>query len=71
MRGMCTQHEDNLSNYVSALWKLKREVFEFQSRLEHVDGKLMEEIPLIPLATLETSAIVSVKAVFHSGDQWV
>lgn len=46
-------------------------MLEFQSHLEHVEGKLMEEIPLIPWATLETSAIVSVKAGFHSGDQWV
>lgn len=68
---MHTQHEDNLSNYVFALRKLKREMLEFQSHLEHVEGKLMEEIPLIPWATLETSAIVSVKAGFHSGDQWV
>lgn len=46
-------------------------MFEFQSRLELVEGKLIEEIPLIPWATLETPAIVSVKAGFHSGDQWV
>lgn len=47
---MHTQHEDNLSNYVFALRKrkLKREMLEFQSHLEHVEGKLMEEIPLIP-----------------------
>lgn len=68
---MHTQHDDNLSHYVFALWKLKREMFEFQSLLEHVDQKLVEEIPLIPWATLETSAIVSVEAGVHSGDQWV
>lgn len=46
-------------------------MFEFQSLLEHLDQKLVEEIPLIPWATLETSAIVSVEAGVHSGDQWV
>lgn len=71
MRGMHTQHDDDLSNYVFVLWKLKREMFEFQSPLEHVDQKWMEKNPLIPWAALETTAIVFVEAGVHSGDQWV
>lgn len=59
---MHTQHDDNLSNYVFALGKLKREMFEFQNPLEYVHWKLMEEIPLIPWVALETSAIVSLEA---------
>ena len=71
MRGMHMQRDDNLSNYVLALWKLKKEMFEFQSPLEHVEWKLVEEIPLIPWAASETAAVVSVEAGVHSEDQWV
>lgn len=56
---------------VFALWKLKREIFEFQGPAEQVDQRLMEVFPLIPWDTRASSAIVSVEADVHSGDQWL